>query len=126
MTGKTKIEKTAEGFRASYEDGPLNQFGLGTTKEEAVAALEKKNIARAANIEVPEKVTGTVSVADSIGIVTDKIIQREIKPFTHDGVLKSWVAYRESTPEKQGYGVDKIKAKAALLQQELEEKNKEV
>jgi hypothetical protein len=120
MSDAKPIVKQVEGgqFQARYADSPPNVFGIGDSREAAVAALEQKKIAHAA-VGSPEANRESVEVVQSVEATTDRVIVIAL-PEQRTATENKFVAYRESRPDVQGYGIDRVKAKAALFQKEFE------
>jgi hypothetical protein len=124
MKSSDPIVKEVEGgqFQARYPDSPPNVFGIGDSREAAIKALESKKIAHAAvgSPEVDRKAAEGVNIVQSVEATVDRIVITALPEQRTKVTDANYVAYRESRPEIQGYGADKVKAKAALLQKEFE------
>jgi len=101
-------------WQARYEDGEPNQFGKGATEKEAIANLRNslpvESPQQLANLTVESKLTQSVSAQ------VDRIIVKKLPHSTeNNGKIVTHVAYRESDPSTQSYGVDENSARVQFL-----------
>jgi hypothetical protein len=110
MTGKI-VSRQVEGgeWQANYEGGTPNQFGTGPTESAAIADLHARTLKESAEIHEP-------IIRERIDVAVDRLIVKKLaKPTLLSGMMATHVAYRESDPGTQSYGVDENAARVAFL-----------
>lgn len=122
------------GWQAQYEDGAPNEFGAGSSPEEATQNLHEHTLQEHANLgDLNQPPAGSLgatqeagpTINQTIGVKSDRIVTKKLQhPVEINGKTVTYTAYRESDPAVQSYGEDEQKARVQFLTDEKDRQAK--